>query len=107
MTPTTAASGAYSAASSATDQTQTKQPDALATRDTFMKLLVAQLKYQNPLNPTDGVQFLTQLAQFSSLEQNIQMAEDLSAIRKAITSASDGAGGDQSGDPAATGSKGI
>ena len=91
MTPTTATSGSQSTDATAT-QTQSKPPDPLASRDTFMKLLVAQLKYQNPLNPTDGVQFLTQLAQFSSLEQNVQMAQDLSAIRKAIAGTADSSG---------------
>lgn len=42
--------------------------DALASMtngDTFLKLLVAQLKYQDPMNPTDGSQFLSQTAQMS------------------------------------------
>jgi len=60
--------------------------DPLANKDTFLKLLVAQLQYQNPLNPTDSVQFVTQLAQFSQLEQTTQMAADLSVIRTALTS---------------------
>ena len=38
-------------------------------KDEFMKLLLAQLKNQNPLNPMDGTDFAAQLAQFSSLEQ--------------------------------------
>ncbi|MBK5224936.1 MAG: flagellar hook capping protein [Acidimicrobiia bacterium] len=38
-------------------------------KDTFMKLLVAQLKYQDPLSPADPQQFLAQTAQFSSLEK--------------------------------------
>jgi flagellar basal-body rod modification protein FlgD len=82
---------AISAATSApaptdTQQTQTSTaPDALANKDTFLKLLVAQLRYQNPLDPTDSVQFVTQLAQFSQLEQTTQMADDLSAIRGALT----------------------
>jgi len=35
--------------------------------DMFMKLMVAQLQNQNPLNPQDGAQFLSQLAQFSTV----------------------------------------
>src|SRR5436305_9829804 len=48
--------------------------NSLANEDTFLKLLVAQLKYQDPLSPTDGTQFLTQTAQFTELEtlQKIQ-----------------------------------
>lgn len=38
-------------------------------RDEFLTLLVAQLKNQDPLNPMDSMDFTTQLAQFSSLEQ--------------------------------------
>ena len=62
----------------------TTKVDDLANRDTFLKLLVAQLKNQNPLNPTDSTQFVSQLAQFSQLEQSTQMERDLSAIRKLL-----------------------
>lgn len=63
----------------------TKPPDKLsADKSTFLKLLVAQLQYQNPLNPADGVQFVTQLAQFTSLEQSTQMSQDLAAIRAVL-----------------------
>jgi flagellar basal-body rod modification protein FlgD len=51
-------------------------------KETFLQLLVAQIKNQNPLNPTDGVQFLTQLAQFSELEQMMGIRDDLAGIRK-------------------------
>jgi flagellar basal-body rod modification protein FlgD len=36
--------------------------------DAFLQLLVAQLKYQNPMEPTDGTQFLQQTAQFTQVE---------------------------------------
>ena len=38
-------------------------------KDTFLKLLVAQLKYQNPLEPTDSAAFMAQTAQFSVVEK--------------------------------------
>ncbi len=53
---------------------------SIVDKDDFLKLLVAQIKNQNPLNPADGVEFLTQLAQFSQLEQLINIrtgVEDL------------------------------
>ena len=58
----------------------------LANENTFLKLLVAQLKNQDPLNPQDGTQFVAQLAQFSGLEQSIQMRQDLDAIKAALKS---------------------
>lgn len=38
-------------------------------KDAFLKLLVAQLKYQNPMSPLDGADFLAQTAQFNMLEK--------------------------------------
>ena len=45
-----------------------KPPDNEVDQDMFLKLLVAQLKYQDPLSPMDGTQFITQSAQFTQLE---------------------------------------
>lgn len=58
--------------------------DALATEQTFLKLFVAQLKNQNPTAPQDATQFVAQLAQFSSLEQQVQMRQDLDAIKNLV-----------------------
>jgi len=44
-------------------------PDQLANESTFLKLLMAQVQNQDPMNPTDSTQFVGQLVQFSSLEQ--------------------------------------
>jgi flagellar basal-body rod modification protein FlgD len=62
----------------------TKAPDPLANKDTFLRLLVAQLRNQDPLNPSDGVQFLSQLAQFSGLEQSMQLREEVAGVRAAV-----------------------
>ena len=51
--------------------------DPLANENTFLQLMVAQLKNQDPLQPTDGAQFLGQLAQFSQLEQLIGIRQEL------------------------------
>lgn len=54
---------------------------ALANKETFLQLLVAQIKNQDPLQPMDGVQFLSQLAQFSELEQLIGIRQQLTALQ--------------------------
>ena len=46
----------------------------------FLQLLVAQIQYQDPTNPTDSTAFVTQLAQFSSLEQLIAIHGDLDSL---------------------------
>lgn len=58
--------------------------DPLASKGVFLQLLVAQLKHQDPLQPQDGLQFVTQLAQFSQLEQSTQTTRDLDAIRQEL-----------------------
>ncbi len=65
-------------------------------KETFLKLLVAQIKNQNPLNPADGVEFLTQLAQFSELEQLMGVRSEVEALRSALAPPST-AGGDAAG----------
>jgi flagellar basal-body rod modification protein FlgD len=63
-----------SASSSATTDLAT-QTTTLG-KDDFLKMLVSQLKNQDPLNPMDGTQFSSQLAQFSTLEQMVQMNQN-------------------------------
>jgi flagellar basal-body rod modification protein FlgD len=59
-------------------------PGQVADKEAFLKLLVAQIRHQDPLNPADGVEFLTQLAQFSQLEQMLGMRSELQQIREAL-----------------------
>ncbi|HYV96335.1 MAG TPA: flagellar hook capping FlgD N-terminal domain-containing protein [Gemmatimonadaceae bacterium] len=48
-------------------------------KNEFIKLLVAQMTHQDPLNPTDGQQLASQLAQFSSVEQLMNIGDKLDA----------------------------
>lgn len=65
-------------ASVQTATTQT-QSNALGDKDMFLKLLVAQLKYQNPLQPSDPASFLAQSAQFTMIEKLDQLAQQSQA----------------------------
>ena len=48
-------------------------------KDAFLKLLVAQLKYQDPTAPTDSAQFMAQTAQFTQVEKLEEIAAAVSA----------------------------
>ena len=59
------------------------QPNAGSnvTKNMFLQLMVAQLKNQDPMNPSDSTAFVGQLAQFQQLEQSLNSAQDTAAIR--------------------------
>lgn len=59
-------------------------PNGKMGKDEFLKLLVAQMKNQDPLNPQDGQQMAAQLAQFSSVEQLQNANDTLTQIRDAF-----------------------
>lgn len=48
-------------------------------KEAFLQLLVAQMKYQDPLNPTSDTEYISQLATFSSLEEMQNMNETLTS----------------------------
>jgi flagellar basal-body rod modification protein FlgD len=58
---------------------QTRQPTNNLDQDAFLKLLVAQLRYQNPMSPADPQSFLAQTAQFTTVEKLTQLTEQLAA----------------------------
>ena len=48
--------------------------------DSFLKLLIAQMKNQDPTKPMDPAQFMSQLASFSNVEQGIKMNQKLDSL---------------------------
>jgi flagellar basal-body rod modification protein FlgD len=79
-----------SGATRTADANAAKAPDNQFGQDTFLKLLVAQLKYQDPLHPADATQFLTQTAQFTQLEtlQKIEKQQETQAHASEMLAAS-------------------
>ncbi len=63
-----------------TDASGKATSSATLDKDSFMKLLVAQLKYQTPDSPADSSQFMAQTAQFSMLEAIQNMAKGQSSL---------------------------
>ncbi len=58
-----------------------KQGSQEIDRDAFIKMFLAQMKHQDPLNPMDGSEFAAQLAQFSSLEQLYNVNTTLDGLK--------------------------
>jgi flagellar basal-body rod modification protein FlgD len=63
-----------------TDTTQEIPRNAGISQEDFMRILLAQLRFQDPLKPVDNQQFVAQLAQFSSLELNRQQSEKIDQL---------------------------
>ncbi|NLO89023.1 MAG: hypothetical protein GX088_01615 [Clostridia bacterium] len=59
-------------------------------KDDFLKILVAQLKYQNPLEPMEDREFIAQLTQFSILEQITGIKEEIRGLKSSLEKGMDG-----------------
>ena len=57
---------------------------AMELKQDFLKLLIAQLQNQDPMSPMDNSQFVSQLAQFSSLEQMTNVASAVLELRESL-----------------------
>lgn len=73
----------YEAAKNAAKTSEQRKNDALG-KDAFLKLLVTQMKYQDPLDPQDNSEYLSQLAQFSALEQMTNVSKGLENVSKIV-----------------------
>ena len=78
VSPITGSSTSGSSTSAAT-------ASSAPSEEMFLQLLVAQLKNQDPLNPTDSTQFVSQLAQFSELEQVMAIRSDTDTMAAQAT----------------------
>lgn len=67
---------------------QVSSKNSALGRDDFLKLLVTQLRYQNPLDPMGNEAFIAQSAQFSALEATRDMSENVKALVELQKSAS-------------------
>lgn len=73
-----------SAASTAGAASTTKTSPSTLSKDDFLKILMTQLKYQDPMSPADPGQFMGQLSQLTQVEQLQNMATSLDSL-KSIT----------------------
>ena len=79
--PTSGISGTSGTTGATPGKSIADKSKELGDKDTFLKLLVAQLKYQDPSNPADSTQFLAQTAQFTQVEKLGDIADLLKSQR--------------------------
>jgi len=60
---------------------QPQNPLGVLNKDDFLRLLVTQLQYQDPLSPTDNQQFMAQMAQFSTVEGINNLESTLASLQ--------------------------
>jgi flagellar basal-body rod modification protein FlgD len=71
MTQVTSATNA----AAATTTSQSTNTDPLLNKDAFLQLMMAQLEHQDPLDSSDPTQYVSELAQFTALEQQTNTAQ--------------------------------
>jgi flagellar basal-body rod modification protein FlgD len=77
VTTSTSATTKTGSAASSTAAEPTN-PNSELGKNAFLKLMIAQLQAQNPLEPSNGTEYISELAQFSQLEQTTNLAQSSS-----------------------------
>lgn len=88
-----------SSSDTSSSATSSSNPDNLASEQTFLQLFVAQLQNQDPLDPNeqDPTQMVSELAQFSELEQLVNIGQNVQSIDQAVAPGTASSGSSQTG----------
>ena len=101
-----ALSGLNASSATTSSSSANSLQNSAPSEEVFLQLLVAQIKNQDPLNPTDSTQFVSQLAQFSELEQVIGIRQDIeSQMGSSSTSSTSGSSPASSSTNSSTGTQ--
>ena len=71
------------------DSVKVEESQSDVDKQMFLRLLVAQIQNQDPLNPADSMEYVSQLSQFSSLEQMIAIHEEVEGIHELLQTAAE------------------
>ena len=94
-----------STSSSSNSSSSTTNPGgSLTSEGTFLKLLIAQIQNQDPLNPTDSIQFVGQLVQYSELEQLMGINQGIQTLTGSTSSSSSSGSSNSSANESSTNS---
>ena len=70
-------------------QKSAADPNDLANKEVFLQLLIAQIKNQDPSSPADSIQYITQLSQFTGVEQLVDIKNQMKTLTDKLTPATE------------------